>query len=129
MSVCLKEYLSSSNNFTTVSNDDVLRWPVHAISRLVLNVGDDVQALDDLTENNVTSIEPLSLHRADEKLASVRVGTGIRHTQDSWSGVGQFEVLVGELVAVDTLAAGAIARGEITTLDHEVLDNTVKLNP
>jgi hypothetical protein len=38
----------------------------------------------------------------------------------------QLEVLVGELVAVDGLAASAVALGEVTTLDHEVLDDTVE---
>jgi hypothetical protein len=39
----------------------------------------------------------------------------------------QLEVLVGELVAVDALAASAVALGEVTTLDHELLDNTVEV--
>jgi len=38
----------------------------------------------------------------------------------------QLEVLIGELVAVDGLAAGAVTLGEVTTLDHEVLDDTVE---
>lgn len=38
----------------------------------------------------------------------------------------QLEVLVGELVAVDGLAASAVALGEVTALDHEVLDDTVE---
>lgn len=39
----------------------------------------------------------------------------------------ELEVLVGEPVAVDGLATGAIALGEVTTLDHEVLNNAVEL--
>lgn len=38
----------------------------------------------------------------------------------------QLEVLVGELLAVDGLAAGAIATGEVTTLKHELRDDTVE---
>lgn len=38
----------------------------------------------------------------------------------------QLEVFVGELVAVDGLAAGTVALGKVTTLDHEVLDDTVE---
>jgi hypothetical protein len=38
----------------------------------------------------------------------------------------QLEVLVGELVAVDGLATSAVALGEVTALDHEVLDDTVE---
>ena len=47
-------------------------------------------------------------------------------TQKVLFGVLQLEVLVGELVAVNALAASAIALGEVTTLDHELLDNTVE---
>ena len=38
----------------------------------------------------------------------------------------ELEVLIGELVAVDGLAAGAVALGEVTALDHEVLDDAVE---
>lgn len=38
----------------------------------------------------------------------------------------QLEVLIRELVAVDGLAASTVALGEVTTLDHEVLDDTVE---
>jgi len=38
----------------------------------------------------------------------------------------ELEVLVGELLAVDGLAASTITSGEVTTLDHEVLDDTVE---
>lgn len=36
------------------------------------------------------------------------------------------EVLVFELLAVDALSTCAIALREVTTLDHEALDNAVK---
>eukprot|EP01137_Pigoraptor_chileana_P018077 Opistho-2@77026 len=38
----------------------------------------------------------------------------------------QLEVLILKLVAIDRLAASSIAVGEVTTLDHEVLDDTVE---
>ncbi len=39
----------------------------------------------------------------------------------------QLEVLVSEAIAVDREASGAVASGEVTALDHEVLDDTVEL--
>ena len=47
-------------------------------------------------------------------------------TEKTLLAVLQLEVLIGELVAVDGLAAGAVTLGEVTTLDHEVLDDTVE---
>jgi hypothetical protein len=47
-------------------------------------------------------------------------------TEETLLAVLQLEVLIGELVAVDGLATSAVALCEITTLDHEVLDDTVE---
>lgn len=38
----------------------------------------------------------------------------------------QLEVLIGKLLAVDGLAASAVATGEVTTLKHELRDDTVE---
>ena len=35
------------------------------------------------------------------------------------------EVLIGEGPAVDTLAAGSVEVGKVSSLDHEVLDNSL----
>ena len=49
------------------------------------------------------------------------------HGECARSGVLELEILVGELLAVDGLASGAVAVGEVAALDHEVLDDAVKL--
>uniref|UniRef100_A0A1Y1L0Z6 Uncharacterized protein n=1 Tax=Photinus pyralis TaxID=7054 RepID=A0A1Y1L0Z6_PHOPY len=38
----------------------------------------------------------------------------------------ELKVLVLELCAIDRLATSAVALGKVTTLDHELLDNTVE---
>jgi hypothetical protein len=48
------------------------------------------------------------------------------HTQEARAGVAQLEVFIFKLVAIDRLATGAITLGEVTTLNHEVLDDTVE---
>lgn len=48
-------------------------------------------------------------------------------TQKTLLGVLQLEVLVGELVAVDALSASAVALGEVSTLNHELLDHAVEV--
>ena len=35
-------------------------------------------------------------------------------------GVGQLEVLVGELVSVDGLSTSSVVVGEVTSLEHEL---------
>ena len=38
----------------------------------------------------------------------------------------ELEVLIGDLLAVDRLSASAVTVGEVSTLDHEALDDTVE---
>ena len=96
---------------------------------LALHELHDLEALDDLAEDNVLSVEPLGLGGADEELGSVGVGTSVGHGEGSGaevlSGLSG-EGLVGELLTVDGLAAGTVTAGEVTTLDHEVRDDTVE---
>lgn len=93
---------------------------------LPLNGLDNVKTLGDLTEHDVLSIEPRGDDGGDEELGAVGVWSGVGHGQESGLGVLQLEVLVGKLGAVDGLAAGTIAGGEVTTLQHEVGDDSVE---
>lgn len=116
--------------------------------RHVLNLVDDLEALEDLAEDNVLSVEPRGDGGGDKELRTVGVLSGVGHacrkifvsnlflvtyvmisqlTQKVLLGVLQLEVLIRELVAVDALAASAVALGEVTALDHELLDNTVEV--
>lgn len=84
----------------------------------------------------MVTVEPLGLHldvriqkhdnRGNEELRAVGVLSGVRHRQNTRSGVLQLEVLVGELLAVDGLAAGSVAVGEVSSLNHEVGNNAVE---
>ncbi|TLS29117.1 hypothetical protein PpBr36_00063 [Pyricularia pennisetigena] len=74
-------------------------------------------------------------------IGNLRVGASVGHGQESGPGVLDLEVLVGKLLAVDGLATSAlqqktglsidggityVATGEVTTLEHEVWDDTVE---
>lgn len=63
----------------------------------------------------------------NEELRSVGVLSGVGHAQKSGASVLQLEVLIGELLAIDRLSAGSVALGEVSSLDHELLDDTVEL--
>lgn len=71
-------------------------------------------------------VKPLGLDGADEELRPVGVGSGVGHGEDAGASVLQDEVLVLELVAVDGLATGAVAGGEVASLTHEVGDDAVE---
>ena len=90
------------------------------------------------------AIKPVSLDGGQEKLRAVakrkktlayseevagldiRVGASVGHGEDTGASVLELEVLVGEGLAVDGLATSTVVSGEVTTLEHELGDDTVE---
>jgi len=87
---------------------------------------DDIHTGSHPSENDVLAIQPRGLGGAKEELASVGVGSSVGHGKDTGAGVLLDEVFIGELVAVDRLAPGAVAPGEVAALAHESGNNTVE---
>lgn len=56
---------------------------------------------------------PRSLVGADKELRAIRVGASVGHGKRPEAGMLQGEVFVGELAAVDGLAAGSVVVREI----------------
>jgi len=116
---------ASCLELSAVADGDLLaglsRLAAEALSGL-----DDVVAINDLSEDDVLSVEPGGLGGADEELGSVGVGTSVGHGQDSGGIVLELEVLILELVAVDGLASSSVVVGEVTALAHEVGDDPVE---
>lgn len=59
------------------------------------------------------------------RTSAVGVGTSVSHGEDA-NVVLNLEVFIVEFAAPNALATGAIEVGEVTTLDHEVGNNTVE---
>lgn len=55
-----------------------------------------------------------------------RTESATYHGQGSWSQMLQGEVLVLEFRSIDGLSASAVVVGEVTTLAHEVWNDTVE---
>jgi hypothetical protein len=100
--------------------------------------------VSDLAEDDVLAIEPRSHNSGDKELGAValqslaaipkdrknkslRVRSSVGHGQEERPVVPVLEVLVAELLTVDGLATRAVATGEVTTLKHELGDDTVEL--
>ena len=64
----------------------------------------------DGAEDDMAAVEPRGDDGGDEELRAVGVGAGVGHGEEERLVVGELEVLVGELLAVDRLAAGALER-------------------
>ena len=63
---------------------------------------------------------------AQEELRAVGARAGVGHREDARAGVLELKVLILELGAVDGLAAGAVAGGEVAALAHELGDHAVE---
>jgi hypothetical protein len=92
----------------------------------VFNLLHNLVALEHLAKDDVLAIKPGSDDRGDEELRAVGVAASVGHAEQALLCVLELEVFIIELVAIDGLATGAIALGEVTTLDHEVLNNAVE---
>merc|ERR1719427_2245510 len=73
------------------------------------------------------TVQPRGLYCGDEELASIGVLACVCHTEPPFSVMFQFEVLIGKFLTVDRLASGTVPFSEISTLDHEVFDDSVEL--
>ena len=81
-----------------------------------------VHTFHDFAEDDVLAIEVRCLPSANEELRAVGVGSRVRHRQAARTSVlasFAFEAFVSELLAVDRLATGSVAIGEISALAHE----------
>jgi len=86
-----------------------------------------IHALDDRSKHDMLSVKPGGLCRTQKELRSVCILSSIGHRQNTRSGVFQCEVLISELLAVDRLATGTVALGEVAALTHEARNDAVKL--
>jgi len=118
---------SKSSHNATGSDSAVLLGPVAGQGSGRLNGPHGLHARHHLAENYVPAVQVGSLRGANEELRAVSVGASVGHGQDAGALVLEGEVLVGELGAVDGLAASTIAFGEVAALDHKVLDDAMEL--
>ena len=67
---------------TTISNDNLLGSFARLGSK-ALYLLDSLHSLDNLTKDDMFSIQPLGLGSAEEELGAVRVGTSVGHGENS----------------------------------------------
>lgn len=112
----LLDSLSSTTPLLGTALDDGW-WAILVLDRATARAA-RLDALDDgvgggvaiwnLAEDDVAAVEPGGDDGGDEELGAVGVGSGVGHGEHEGLLVGELEVLVGKLLAVDGLAAGAL---------------------
>ena len=88
---------------------------------------DEEPITKDSAEDHVLIVEPVALAASDEELTSVCVCSAVCHGKQSRSSVPRDEVLVLESRSIDARASCSVPFQEVTSLDHEVLDDSVEL--
>lgn len=111
----------------TINDDNVLERAVATVLWNILDLMDNFHALEDLTEDNMFSIQPRGDNSSNEKLRTVGILSSIGHRQETRTSVFEFKVLIGEAITIDGFSASTVTTGEVAALDHEVLDDTVEL--
>lgn len=91
-----------------------------------LNLLDNIETVSDLTEDNVLAVQPRAGDSGDEELGAVGVRTSIGHRQQTRLVMSLGEVLIRESSTVDGLSSSTIKVGEVTTLEHEVGNDSVE---
>ncbi len=90
------------------------------------NFLDNIHSLNYFSKYNVPFIKPWTGNSCDEKLGSIWVGSGIGHRQKSWTGMIMLEIFVIEFLSVNGFASSSIMVREITSLKHELRDDSVE---
>lgn len=121
----LMDFIEISSKGTAVANDEGLRG-LSTLASVALELLDNVHSLNDFSEDDMLSVEPLGHNSGDEELGAVGVGSGIGHREQSGSTVLDLEVLVFELLTIDGFSSSAVFVGEVTSLNHELRDDSVE---
>jgi len=85
-----------------------------------------IQTLNDLSEHHMLAVKPRSGYGAQEELRTVGARACVGHRQHTRACMLPHEVLICELSSVDGLASSAVAGREVTTLAHELGDDTME---
>merc|ERR1711997_347833 len=109
-----------------IADEHCLDRPVATSSRISFDGFDNVHTVEHLSKHDMLPIQPLGLDSGDEELRAVGVLASIGHRQPAGALVLQSEVLVLELVPVDRLSASSVSSGEVSALEHEVLDDSME---
>jgi hypothetical protein len=68
-----------------------------------------------------------SNNSSNKELRTIGILSSIGHRKKTRASVLKLKVLIGELLSIDRLSTGTITTSEVTSLNHEVVDNTVEL--
>lgn len=111
---------------TGFHNLDLSDGSARLSNRAVLDSLHNVHAFDDFAEHNMFAVQPGCLDGCDEELRAVRVSSRIGHGYPASSVVLEDKILILELIAVNRFTTSSVSSGEISTLEHKLIDNPME---
>jgi hypothetical protein len=112
-------------NLSTISDNDCLpRFSVTGANGF--NRFHNIEALNDLSKDNMFPVKPRCGNGGEEELRSICVGSCVRHGQHSGTTMPPYEVFIWELNSIYRFSPCSIPLGEVSTLAHELWDDTVE---
>ena len=115
-----------SRELTAVDDDNRLFGLVVSVNSVAFYHIENVKAVSDFAEDAVGTIEMGSGDEAEEELGAVGVGSSVGHGEDTSTLVLVYEVLIGESLSVDGGSTSSVSGGEITSLSHELRNDSVE---
>lgn len=117
--------LYHSNNCNWAFADCYSLWWSTRLGTYCLNSFDYIFSLWNTAEDNVATVKPTSLGSCDKKLTSICSRSSVSHWQTEGL-VSKFEVFVFETSSKDWLSSSSVSSCEISTLDHEIGNDSVE---
>lgn len=119
-------FVSVNGQFTRVFDKDIVNRLIAIARGNLFDIFDDVHAVEDPTEDDVSSVQMACLDGANEELSAIGITSCVGHGYNARSGVLELEVFIVELAAIDRVAASAVSAFKVSALDHERADHTVE---
>ena len=121
----LNDMRTSSSQLSAVS-DNTWSSGLSGLRSNRLEGIENCKTVNNLSEDSVFSIKPVAWDEAEEELGSVGVWSSVGHWEISSFGMFAGEVLIWEFHSVDRFSSSSVSGGEISTLSHELRDDSVE---
>lgn len=113
-------------HLSTLRNNDSNLWFIVRACGYVFYFPHDQEAIDHFSEHDVFTVQEVALGACDEELAAVGVASAVGHGEKTRSIVLQFEVFIVKTWSIYACGSGAIASDKVSSLNHEILDDSVE---
>ena len=104
------------HQLATIRDGARIIWTTFFIRWLVFNFSNDLLTRNDLSENNVKTVQMRGLLSRHEELRTICIFTPVSHWEQKWSVMFPFEIFIIKITAINGLTSSATMLTKISTL-------------